>query len=173
MFDNFVRVEKISSFMRSTASYPLEILQAIPKPLQLFIDDIGAHNFDVIIRDISKAVRNNKSAVDELMSNIRTSSALKDVEYLGHLQTLEVLVHEAMQKLHQEYFPYELTRTPTKSCLCYRKLNALQLAEYASELIFGNYTRPSYLTVGETLTDDYILSKLAGGLGEVSESVSY
>lgn len=173
MFDNYVNAEKMSSFMRTNALYPAELVQAIPLDIQNFCDDIGGYNFDTILRDLSKAVRNNKSAVDDSMNLVRTLSPHKDAERLSLLQSLELLILEAKQKLHQEYFPYELTRTPAKACLCYRKLNAMQMAEYASELMFGTYSRPNYLTADAFLTDDYILSKLAGGISDLPKPVDY
>lgn len=154
MFLELSRRERVSGYLQTVQQYSLEMVQTLPHEAMVLLNNIGKLMFDELLVDISYCVRHNVALDSEWDVKIKRGESAKDTNSLVGLAVLYESVMATKLSIHDTFFPYEVTRTPVAAVLCYRRLSNLSLAEYAAQLISGNYKTPQFITNQSNATSD-------------------
>lgn len=147
MLANLSKRENVRMWLSAIDAYPLQLLQNMGAEELALLQNIGPVQFDELLREVSFCARNGRLEADpDWNARIRRGDAAKDADSLAGFFILYHKAIETSRSIHPSFFPYAITRTPSAGVICYNRLQGMELAEYAAELIDNMYSRPKYLS---------------------------
>lgn len=167
MFAVLSKTEKIQMYLRTISAYPEQIVQCISAEEDALLINIGAFQFDELLAELSFCARNGLDIDRDWEARVRRGNSTRDADSLAAVFLLHTKVMETAKSINSKFFPYAITRTPAARVICYNRLQGMQLAEYAAELIDSTYKRPQYLWE-EIPSEQDSIARLVGGISKPS-----